>query len=76
MAFLPGLLANLLLQKVAQSGARLVQLGFRVPDGTAHDACNLVVLIALNVVEHENRSVTGWQPFDGSLKVDAVHSST
>ena len=75
MAFLASLLANFLLQKIAQSGASLVQLRFRISDRAAHYVRDFVVLVTLYVVEHKNRPIAGRQFPDGALKIDAIHGT-
>src|SRR6266403_3667445 len=64
MAFLPRLLADFFLQQIAQPGSRLMQLRFRISYRTTHDSSNLVVLVALDIVQHEHRAIPGRQPVD------------
>src|ERR1700687_2701982 len=75
VAFLPRLLANFFLQQVAPPGSRLVHLLFRVADRTTHDPGNLVVLVALHVVQNKHRAVTRRQLIDRTLQIDAIHGS-
>ena len=49
-----------------------MQLGFRVPDGTAEKISDFVVLVSLDVVKDENDLVTGRQLLDCAFKLHTV----
>src|ERR1700730_4712050 len=69
MSFLPSLLAYFFLEQLTESRSRLVQLRLRVPHRASHDIRDLVVLVSLDVVQHEHRPVTGRQSLDGLFQV-------
>src|SRR5579859_573231 len=60
-------------QQAAQLHACFVQLRFAVSDGASQHSRNLVMFIALNVVENKNHAVAGRQVADGPLEHHAVN---
>src|SRR5579875_4024992 len=62
-----------LLEQIAQLHARLVELRFAVADGAAHHLRNLVMLVALNVMQHKDDAVSRGQAFHGALQVYAIN---
>ena len=73
MPFLPRLLPNLFLEQIAQPGSRLMQLRFRISDGTTHDAGNLVVLVTLHIVQNKYSALARRKPFDRAFQVHSIH---
>jgi hypothetical protein len=63
------------LEHIAQAGAGFVQLRLGIANGAAAHARDLGVVVALNVVEDEDRLVAGRQPVDGAFEMDAVNQS-
>src|SRR5688500_12625584 len=68
-------LMNLLAAReyLAELGARLVELRLGGADGAAEEARDLVVVVALHVVEDEGRAVAGRESGDGALQGEAVN---
>src|SRR5512146_2997628 len=60
------------LEEVAQFHARFVHLRFAVPDGAAHHFCDLIMLVAFDIVQHEDDAVPGRQTFNRPFQVHAV----
>src|SRR5262249_37535287 len=58
---------------LTQTSARFMQLRLRISDRATHDLGNLVVLVTLDVMEHEDRLVARRQLPDGTLKIDPVY---
>src|SRR5712692_7240659 len=57
MAFFPCLLAYLFLEQVPQTGPRFMQLRLRISHRASHDVRDLVVLVALDIMQHEHGPV-------------------
>src|SRR5580704_11527455 len=72
MTYLPGLFPHFFLEQVPQLGARLVQLRLRIPHRATHNSGDLIVFVALHVVQNEHRSITGRQLVDGPLQIDPI----
>src|SRR5579859_362555 len=75
LAFLARLLPHFLLQQLAKPGARFMQLRLRISDGASHDVRNLVVFVALHVVQDEHGPVAWRELFNGALQVHAIDGS-
>ena len=58
LAFFPGTVAFVLVQQLAQAHAGLMQLRFGIADRAIHKSGDLVVFVALDIVQNKNRSVT------------------
>src|SRR5260370_35369135 len=76
MAYFPRLLADLFLEQVSQTRARLVQLRLRISHRASHDVRDLVVLVPLYVMQYEHGPLTLWQLLNRSLEIDPVDSAT
>src|SRR5260370_35257471 len=73
--FPPSLLANLFLEQISQTGTGLVQLRLRISHRASHNACDLVMLVSLDVMQHEHRPVARRQLFDRTFEIDPVHGT-
>src|SRR5450759_1350001 len=63
------------LQKVTQLHSCFVQLRLAIADGAAHHLRNLVVLVAFDIVQHEDNAVSRWQTLDRALQIDPIDGS-
>src|SRR5579875_3385711 len=59
-------------ERVAQFEARLMQLGFAVPDRAVEHGSNFIMLKTLDVVQDETAAVAGRQGGDGPLQRQPV----
>src|SRR4051812_10603673 len=58
---------------VAELEPCLVQLRFAITDGTVEHSGNFIMLVSLDIVQHENEAVARRQVGDGSFQGQAVN---
>src|SRR5712692_5066225 len=76
MAYFPCLLADLFLEQVPQTCARLVQLRLRISHRASHDVRDLVVFVPLDVMQYEHGPVARRQLLNRSFQIDPVDGAT
>src|SRR6266481_3278708 len=60
------------MEQLAQPGASLVQLRFRISDRKAQHRSNFIVFVSLDIVEHESLLIAGRQLSDSTLEMHSI----
>src|SRR6266851_9018306 len=76
VAYFPCLLADLFLEQVPQTRARLMQLRLRISYRASHDFRDLVVLVSLDVMQYEHGPVARGQLLNRTFQIDPVDGAT
>src|SRR5262249_42823188 len=75
LALFAGLIAKFFLQQLTQTSTRFMQLRLRISDRATHNFGDLVVLVTLDVVEHEHGLIARRQFPDGTFEIDPVYGA-